>query len=53
LLGASQKNPIFGIKKMKNEFFMQRKLKLPSSTLFAIPRCTHVHNMGSFEQTMP
>jgi hypothetical protein len=38
---------------MKNEFFVQRKLILPKATLFAIPRCTHVHNMGLFEQTMP
>jgi hypothetical protein len=38
---------------MKNEFFMQRKLKLPKETLFAIPRCAHVHNMGSFEQNIP
>jgi hypothetical protein len=39
--------------KMKNELFMPRKGKQPKSTLFAIPRCTHVHNMGLFEQTMP
>jgi hypothetical protein len=38
---------------MKIEFFVQRKLKLPKSTLFAIPSCTRVHNMGSFEQIMP
>jgi hypothetical protein len=52
LVGASQKKPIFSIKKMKNEIFVQRKLKLTKATLFAIPRCTHVHNIGSFEQTM-
>jgi hypothetical protein len=38
---------------MKNEFFVQRKLKLTKATLFAIPKCKHVHNIGSFEQTMP
>jgi hypothetical protein len=47
------KKPIFCTKKMKNGFFMQRKLKLPKSTLFVIPICTHVHNIGSFEQTIP
>jgi hypothetical protein len=52
LVDASQKNLFFALK-MKNEFFVQPKLKLPKSTLFVIPRCTHVHNMGSFEQTMP
>jgi hypothetical protein len=38
---------------MKNEFFVQQKLKLPKETLFVIPRYTYMHNMGSFEQTMP
>jgi hypothetical protein len=38
---------------MKNEFFVQRKLKITKATLFAIPKCTHVHDIGSFEQTMP
>jgi hypothetical protein len=33
--------------------FLQRKLILPKATLFAIPRCTQVHNMGLFEQAMP
>jgi hypothetical protein len=37
----------FGANKMKNGLFMPRKGKHPKSTLFAIPRCTHVHNMGS------
>jgi hypothetical protein len=53
LVDASQKNPIFCAKKMKNEFFVQQKLKIPRSTLFVIPRCTHVQIMGLFEQTMP
>jgi hypothetical protein len=47
------KKPLFGAKKMKNELFMPKKGKHPKSTLFVIPRCTHMHNMGSFEQTMP
>jgi hypothetical protein len=34
---------------MKNEFFMQQKLKLSKSTLFAIPRYTYMHTMGSIE----
>jgi hypothetical protein len=38
---------------MKNECLMQQKLKLSKSILFAFPRGTYVHNMGSFEQTMP
>jgi hypothetical protein len=50
---ASQKKPIFCTKKMKNVFFVQQKLKLPKSTLLVVPRCTHLHNMGLFEQTMP
>jgi hypothetical protein len=28
------------------DFFMHRKWKLPIWTLFTIPICTHVHNMG-------
>jgi hypothetical protein len=44
LLDASQKKPIFCTKKMKNEFFVQQKLKLPKETLFVIKICTHVHN---------
>jgi hypothetical protein len=39
LVGASQKTPFL-------------KLKLPKSTLLTISICTHVNNMGSFEQTM-
>ena len=53
LVGSSQKIPIFGTWKMKNGFSVQRKGKLPSATLFAIPIYTLVQNMGSFEQTMP
>jgi hypothetical protein len=30
LVDASQKNPFFALRKMKNEFFMQSKLKLPN-----------------------
>jgi hypothetical protein len=39
---------------LENEkcFFMHRKWKLPIWTLFPIPICTHVHIMGSFEQTI-
>jgi hypothetical protein len=51
LVHASQKTH-FLTKKMKNEYFVQQKLKLPKSTLLVSPRCTHMHNMGSFEQTM-
>jgi hypothetical protein len=43
-LGASKK-PSFDAKKIKNDFFVQRKLKFPKSTLFYIPRCTHVKKM--------
>jgi hypothetical protein len=46
------KNPFLALRKWKMNFFVQRKLKLPKSTLFTISICTHVHNMGSFEQTM-
>ena len=53
MVGPSQKNLISGTRKMVNEFFVQRKWKLPLSTLFGIPRCTLVHNMRSFKQTMP
>ena len=51
--GPSQKNLLLGTRKMKNEFSVQRKLKLSQKTLFGIPRCTLVHDMRSFEQTMP
>jgi hypothetical protein len=37
---------------MKNEYFVQRIIKIPKTTLFAIPRCTRVHNMGSFEKNI-
>ena len=47
------KKLILGTWKMKNEIFVQIKWKLSLETLFAIPRCTLVHNMRSFEQTMP
>ena len=32
-------------------FFVQRKWKLCSATLFSIPRCTPVYNMDIFKQT--
>jgi hypothetical protein len=38
---------------MEIDFFMHRKWKLPIWILFVIPICTHVHNVGSFEQTIP
>jgi hypothetical protein len=38
---------------MKNEFFVQKKRKLPSAILFVIPSRTLLHNIGSFEQNMP
>jgi hypothetical protein len=47
------KKPIFGAKKMENKLFMPRKGKHPKATLFGIPRCTYMHNMGLFKQTMP
>ena len=53
LVVPSQKNLLSGTRKMENGFFVQRKWKLPWETLFAIPICTLVHNMRSFEQTMP
>ena len=53
LVVPSQKNLLSGTRKMENGFFVQRKWKLPWATLFAIPICTLVHNMRSFEQTMP
>ena len=53
LVVPSQKTLLSGTWKMENGFFVQRKWKLPFSTLFGIPRCTLVHNMRSFEQTMP
>ena len=53
LVVPSQKNLLLGTRKMKNEFSVQRKRKIPLATLFGIPRCTLVHNMRSFEQTMP
>ena len=53
MVGPSQKNLISGTRKMENEFSVQRKWKLPLATLFGIPRCTLVHNMRSFEQTIP
>jgi hypothetical protein len=37
---------------MKNKFLVQRKQKLPTSTLFVIPSRTLLHNIGPFEQTM-
>jgi hypothetical protein len=53
MVGAShKKKSIFSIKKMKNDFFVQIKLKIPKENLFAIPICIHLHNMGSFEQTI-
>ena len=51
--GPSQKNLLLGTQKMENEFSVQTKWKLPEATLFGIQRCTLVHNMRSFEQTMP
>ena len=53
MVGPSQKNLISGTRKMENELSVQRKWKLPLATLFGIPRCKLVHNMRSFEQTMP
>ena len=53
MVGPSQKNLIAGTQKMENEFSVQRKWKITLATLFGIPRCTLVHNMRSFEQTMP
>ena len=53
MVGPSQKTLISGTRKMENVFSVKRKWKLPSATLFVIPRCTLVHNMRSFEQTMP
>jgi hypothetical protein len=47
------KNLIFATQKMENEFFVQRKCKLPIATLFVIPSQTLLQNIGSFEQTMP
>ena len=47
------KKPIFGTRKMENDFFVQRKWKLPFEKLFAIARCTLVHSMISFEQAIP
>jgi hypothetical protein len=47
------KKPIFSNKKMKNDFSVQIKFKVPKANLFAIPICTHLHNMGLFEQTIP
>ena len=44
---------LFGSWKMENGFSVQGKGKVPLATLFAIPRCTHVHNMGALSQTMP
>ena len=53
LVVPSQKNLLLDTRKMENEFSMQRKWKIPQETLFGIPRCTLVHDMRSFEQTMP
>src|SRR3954471_16688418 len=53
LVGPSQKNLILGTRKMINEFSVQRKGKIPYTTLFGIPTCTLVHDMRSFGQTMP
>jgi hypothetical protein len=53
LVVVSQKKPVFDTRKIENELFMRRKEKHLKWTLFAMPIRTHVHNMGSFKQTIP
>jgi hypothetical protein len=53
LVVVSHKKTIFNTWKIENELFMRRKGKHPKQTLFAIQSRTHLHKMGSFEQTMP
>ena len=50
--GCFTKHLVFGTRKMENSFFVRQKWKLPPATLFVIPRCTCVHNMGTLSQTM-
>jgi hypothetical protein len=52
LVDASQKIPIFALRKWKNWFFCITKIKTSHINIVFIPKCTHVHNMRSFEQTM-
>ena len=51
--GCFTKNSVLGTRKMKNDILVRWKGKLPTATLFFIPRCTCVHNMGTLSQTMP
>ena len=46
------KKHILVTQKMKNGSFEQRKWKPPKSTLFAMPKYTHVQNIGLFKLTI-
>jgi len=48
--GCFTKHPVFGTRKMENGFLVRRKGKLPWATLFAMPRCTCVHNMAHYHK---
>ena len=51
-VGSSQKNSTFVTRKMKNEFFMQIKWKLPLENFLASTIYTHMQNMRSFGKTI-
>ena len=50
--GCFTKLLVLGTQKMENSFSMQRNGKLSPATLFVIPKCTCVPNMGTLSQTM-
>ena len=50
--GWFTKRPVFCARKIENGFSVRRQGKLSPATLFAIPWCTCMHNMGTLSQTM-
>jgi hypothetical protein len=52
LVGASQKNPFLALRKWKMNFLCQEKENTQNEHCLPSQDKTHMHNMGSFEQTM-